>query len=74
MQKNFLVYRRQEQLPGNMGLAKEAEIFSQTWQALTRQFYQRSVVMKIYQLTAVQRVCSFTFPQLNLSAEQVFAG
>jgi len=47
---------RQEQLPGSMGLATEAEIFSQTWQTLTGQFYQRSVVMKIYQLTAVQRV------------------
>lgn len=47
---------RQEQLPGTMGLAFEAEIFSQTWLALTGQFYQRSVVMKIYQLTAVQRV------------------
>lgn len=47
---------RQEQLPGSMGLAFEAEIFSQTWLALTGQFYQRSVVMKIYQLTAVQRV------------------
>ncbi len=47
---------RQEQLPGTMGLAFEAEIFSQTWQALTGQFYQRSVVMKTYQLTAVQRV------------------
>ncbi|MBW4453834.1 MAG: GNAT family N-acetyltransferase [Nostoc indistinguendum CM1-VF10] len=47
---------RQEQLPGSMGLAKEVEIFSQTWQTLTGQFYQRSVVMKIYQLTAVQRV------------------
>ncbi|MHC0064682.1 GNAT family N-acetyltransferase [Nostoc sp. UIC 10890] len=47
---------RQEQLPGSMGLATEAEIFSQTWQALTGEFYQRSVVMKIYQLTAVQRV------------------
>ncbi|MCC5651349.1 GNAT family N-acetyltransferase [Nostoc sp. XA013] len=47
---------RQEQLPGIMGLAKEVEIFSQTWQTLTGQFYQRSVVMKIYQLTAVQRV------------------
>ncbi|QLE41358.1 GNAT family N-acetyltransferase [Nostoc sp. C052] len=47
---------RQEQLPGSMGLATEAEIFSQTWQRLTGQFYQRSVVMKIYQLTAVQRV------------------
>ncbi len=47
---------RQEQLPGSMGLAKEVEIFSQTWQALTGQFYKRSVVMKIYQLTAVQRV------------------
>lgn len=47
---------RQEQLPGTIGLAFEAEIFSQTWQTLTGQFYQRSVVMKIYQLTAVQRV------------------
>lgn len=47
---------RQEQLPGSMGLAFEAEIFSRTWQALTGQFYQRSVVMKIYQLTTVQRV------------------
>ena len=47
---------RQEQLPGSMGLAKEVEIFSQTWQTLTEQFYQRSVVMKIYQLKAVQRV------------------
>ncbi|MEH2206327.1 MAG: GNAT family N-acetyltransferase [Nostoc sp.] len=47
---------RQEQLPGSMGLAKEAEIFSQTWQGLTEQFYQRSVVMKIYQLTALQKV------------------
>ncbi|MCL6751993.1 GNAT family N-acetyltransferase [Nostoc sp. CCCryo 231-06] len=47
---------RQEQLPGSIGLAKEVEIFSQTWQTLTGQFYQRSVVMKIYQLTAVQRV------------------
>ncbi|MDZ8089763.1 MAG: GNAT family N-acetyltransferase [Nostoc sp. DedQUE12b] len=47
---------RQEQLPGSMGLAKEAEIFSQTWQTLTEQFYQRSVVMKIYQLTALQKV------------------
>ncbi|MEH1854576.1 MAG: GNAT family N-acetyltransferase [Nostoc sp.] len=47
---------RQEQLPGSMGLAKEVEIFSQTWQTLTGQFYQRSLVMKIYQLTAVQRV------------------
>ncbi|WP_375500409.1 GNAT family N-acetyltransferase [uncultured Nostoc sp.] len=47
---------RQEQLPGSMGLAKEAEIFSQTWQALTGQFYQRSVEMEIYQLTAVPRV------------------
>ncbi|MEH2082988.1 MAG: GNAT family N-acetyltransferase [Nostoc sp.] len=47
---------RQEQLPGSMGLAKEADIFSQTWQALTGQFYQRSVVMKIYQLTAVPKV------------------
>ncbi|BBD64088.1 hypothetical protein NIES4072_22500 [Nostoc commune NIES-4072] len=46
---------RQEQLPGSIGLAKEVEIFSQTWQTLTGQFYQRSVVMKIYQLTAVQR-------------------
>ncbi|MBH8554325.1 GNAT family N-acetyltransferase [Nostocaceae cyanobacterium CENA357] len=47
---------RQEQLPGSMGLAFEAEIFSQTWQALTGQFYQPSVVMKIYQLMAVQTV------------------
>ncbi|MEH2076368.1 MAG: GNAT family N-acetyltransferase [Nostoc sp.] len=47
---------RQEKLPGSMGLATEAEIFSQTWQTLTGQFYQRSMVMKIYQLTAVQRV------------------
>ncbi len=46
----------QEQLPGSMGLAKEVKIFSQAWQALTGQFYQRSVVMKIYQLTAVQTV------------------
>jgi uncharacterized protein len=44
---------RHEQLPGSMGLAKEIEIFSQTWQTLTGQFYQRSVVMKIYQLRAV---------------------
>jgi uncharacterized protein len=47
---------RQEQLPGSVGLAKEVEIFSQTWQALTGKFYHPSVVMKIYQLTAVQRV------------------
>ncbi|MBN3922566.1 GNAT family N-acetyltransferase [Nostoc sp. NMS4] len=47
---------RQEQLPGSMGLAKEVEIFSQTWRSLTGQFYQRSMVMKIYQLTAVQTV------------------
>ncbi|AVH64285.1 GNAT family N-acetyltransferase [Nostoc sp. 'Peltigera membranacea cyanobiont' N6] len=46
----------QEQLPGSMGLAQEVEIFSQTWQTLTGQFYQQSVLMKIYQLTAVQRV------------------
>lgn len=59
---------RQEQLPGSMGLAFEAEIFSQTWQALTGQFYQRSVVMKIYQLTAVQRV-STTRGYLRLATE-----
>jgi uncharacterized protein len=45
---------RQDELPGSIGLAKEVEIFSQTWQTLTGQFYQSSVVMKIYQLTAVQ--------------------
>lgn len=51
-----LIAQDLEQLPGSKGPAKEAEIFSQTWQALTGQFYQQSVVMKIYQLTAVQRV------------------
>lgn len=59
---------RQEQLPGTMGLASEVEIFSQTWQALTGQFYQRSVVMQIYQLTAVQR-CSTVRGYLGLATE-----
>ncbi|MBE8999868.1 MULTISPECIES: GNAT family N-acetyltransferase [unclassified Nostoc] len=59
---------RQEKLPGSMGLATEAEIFSQTWQTLTGQFYQRSMVMKIYQLTAVQRV-STTRGYLRLATE-----
>ncbi|MFN6455764.1 MAG: GNAT family N-acetyltransferase [Nostoc sp. EfeVER01] len=57
-----------EQLPGSMGLATEAEIFSQTWQALTGQFYQRSVVMKIYQLTAVQTI-STTQGYLRLATQ-----
>jgi uncharacterized protein len=45
---------QQEQLPGVAGLVSEVEAFVQMWQTLTHQSSQRTVEMRIHQLTSVQ--------------------
>jgi uncharacterized protein len=45
---------QQESLPGVTGLVPEVEFFVQIWQTLTGQVAQRTVAMRIHQLTSVQ--------------------
>jgi hypothetical protein len=60
--------QEQSQLPGVSGLEVEIGLFLQAWQALSERSYQRSIEMRIHQLTAVQPIAP-TRGHLRLATE-----